>query len=730
MSSEPTEAPKPRKSRAEKLAEVHTRAMERFDDIWCVVRPERLQCMSDRRFATIRGAQWEGQYAFGATEDEDGNVVDTGLPRMEIPKVHKSLVRIFSEYRGNRVSVDFRPRGDDSDRASADNLDGLYRADENDTRGGGQDAYDNAFDEAIGGGFGGWRLRSRYEDEGDEENEQQRIGIEPIYDADQTLFFDLDARHQDKSDARFAFLLVSMSRSAFEAAYPDCSPSTFETKLTWSYDWVTPDTVTVAEYYEVDDGTVLRRTFRNVATQEERTEDDARLKDGEEGETLEDFLTTTGWEEVRQRKIKRQRVRKYIMSGAECLEDHGYIAGPNIPLVPMYGKRWYIDGIERCMGHTRLAIDASRIYNMMVSSLTEASAASPIARPVFDPEQVQGLETSWARANIDRAPYSLARVLYGPDGTPIQIGPITVLQPPQVAPNVAALLQVAGGDIADLTGETEQAEEVPGNTSAQAIELVHNRADVRTFIYFDNLRKAMQRSGEIWLGMAKELYVEEGREMVAIDAEGGQSKVKIADPGMDAEGAQVLKNDLTTGRYEVIVDVGPASRTRKDATVKAMLGIAQTAATIGANDTAMACVGIAIANMDGEGIDGLRASERRKGIAAGYIEPTEQEAKEIEEAKANQPAQEDPNVTIANAQKAIAEAEVMKAQIAAQDSNTKVIVAEAQSQKALADAAATLAGIDRADRDQVLKAVETSTKVDAHERDMGQAQGSDNGDAD
>jgi hypothetical protein len=708
-----------RKSRRERHAEVHQRAMERFDAIWSVAKDERLQSLSDRRFATIRGAQWEGQYAFGSTDD-DGNAVDTGLPRMEIPKVHKSLVRIFSEYRSNRVSVDFRPRGDDSDRASADNLDGLYRADENDTRGGGQDAYDNAFDEGIGGGMGGWRLRARYEDEGDEDNEHQRIGIEPIYDADQSLFFDLDAKHQDKSDARFGFLLSSMSRSAFEATYPDFDPDTFTSTKTWQYDWITPDTVTIAEYYEVDDGTVLRRTFRNIATEEERTEDDARLKDGEPGDTLEDLLLNTGWEEIRQRKIKRQRVRKYLLSGAEVLEDEGYIAGPNIPLVPYYAKRWYIDGVERCMGHTRLAIDASRIYNMMVSSLTEASAASPIARPVFDPEQVQGLEDSWARANIDRAPYSLARVLYGPEGTPIQIGPITVLNPPSVAPNVAALLQVAGGDIADLTGESDQAEQVPANTSAQAIELVHNRADVRTFIYFDNLRKAMQRSGEIWLGMAKELYVEEGREMVAIDAEGGQSKVKIAEPAIDSDGGQMMKNDLTQGRYEVIVDVGPASRTRKDATVKAMLGIAQTAATIGANDTAIACVGIAISNMDGEGMDGLRASERRKGIAAGYIEPTEQEAKEIEAAKANQQPQEDPNVTVANAQKAIAEAEVMKANIAAQDSNTKVIVAQAQSEKARADAAATLAGIDRADRDQVLKAVETSTKVDAHERDMTQ----------
>ena len=686
-------------TRSERLAEVHRRAMERFDAIWANAQQERQRCLSDRRFATIPGAMWEGQYAYG-----DPDAQDAGIPRMEIPKVHKSLIRIFSEYRNNRVTVDFRPRGNASDTGSADNLDGLYRADENDTRGGGQAAYDNAFDEGIGGGFGAWRLRAEYESEEDEENEKQRIRIEPIYDADQSVFFDLDAKHQDKSDAGHAFLLSTISRAAFEARYPDRAASTFAAKLTWDYDWVTADNVTLAEYYDVDEGRVLRRTFRNIVTGDEQTEDDARLTNDPEddGRTLEAELLATGWEEVRRRWIKRPKVRKYLLSGAECLSDEGVIAGPNIPIVPFYGKRWYIDGVERCMGHTRLSIDSSRVYNMVISSMVEAAAASPIARPVFDPEQVQGLETSWARANIDRAPYSLARVLYDGEGKPIQVGPTTIITPPQLAPNVAALIQVAGQDIAELSGEAEQQDDVPANTSAQAIELVQTRSDMRTFIYQDNLRKAMQRSGEIWLGMARELYVEEGREMVAIDAEGQQSVIKLAEPATDPEAGNYLKNDLTRGKYEVIVDVGPASRTRKDATVKAMVGIAQTAAAIGMNDTAAAALSVAIVNMDGEGIDGLRAMERKKGVAGGWIEPNEQERAELEaEAQNRQP---DPQTQLVLAAAQQAQAEAAKAQ-------AQTVESQAKAEKARADAVATLAEVDREDRQQVLDAVRDATEA-------------------
>jgi hypothetical protein len=77
-------------------------------------------------------------------------------------------------------------------------------------------------------------------------------------------------------------------------------------------------------------------------------------------ETLEETLLAIGSVEVRQRKIKRKRVRKYIMSGGKVLEDAGYIAGNCIPVVPVYGKRWFVDNIERCMGHVALAKDAQR----------------------------------------------------------------------------------------------------------------------------------------------------------------------------------------------------------------------------------------------------------------------------------------------------------------------------------------------------------------------------------
>ena len=169
------------KTKAERLAEVHARALKEFDAIHMALKDERLQCLQDRRFYSMAGSQWEGplgeQFA--------------SRPRFEFNKVHLAVIRIFNEYRNNRISVDFTPKDGTSGQDVADTCSGLFRADEQDS--GAQEAYDNAFEEAVGGGFGAWRVRAVYEDEDDDENDQQRCAFEPIFDADR-LARDIHAR--------------------------------------------------------------------------------------------------------------------------------------------------------------------------------------------------------------------------------------------------------------------------------------------------------------------------------------------------------------------------------------------------------------------------------------------------------------------------------------------------------------------------------------------------------
>jgi hypothetical protein len=441
---------------------------------------------------------------------------------------------------------------------------------------------------------------------------------------------------------------------------------------------VPPDAVYVAEYFEIEERSATKVYLRNKVTEEEQV-----LTDPEPSAV--DDLLVQGWEETRRRKIKRPRVHKYVLSGAEVLADEGLLPGKFIPVIPVYGKRWFVDNIERCAGHVRYAKDPQRIYNAEVSHLAEISAMAQHERPIFDPEQVAGHEQSWADGNIKRSPYQLANALRDDDGKVVQTGPIGTVEPPQVPPALAALVQLSANDVAEMTGTNESLDDVPANTSAQAIQLVQTRVDAKTFIYLDNMAKAMKRCGQVWRSMAAELYVEEGRQMQKVGTENGAHEiVTLAEPSLDPDGRTVLKNDLTKGRFDVVVDVGPASTTRRDATVRSLVGMAAAAA----NDPELQNVllSTALVNMDGEGISEVQKWIRARLVHQGVLQPTEQEERELEEEAQN--AQPDPNAQLAEAAAHQAEAEAESALAGAEEKRSQAALNEIKGIETLAGIAA------------------------------------------
>jgi hypothetical protein len=664
-------------TREQRLANVHAEAMSEFDTIQSTMRDERLQCLEDRRFYSISGAQWEG------------NLYEQYLnkPKFEVNKVHLSVMRIINEYRNNRITVDFVSKDGTDDDKMADVCDGLFRSDEQDS--GANEAYDNAFEEAVGGGFGAFRLRAVYEDEYDEENEKQRIRIEPIYDADTTVFFDLDAKRQDKSDARMCYVLTAMTPDAYREVWED-DPTTWPKGIEQvAFDWATPDVVYVAEVYRVEEASELIRIFQTLDGQEEKYSE----RDFEQDPELETMLEAVGTKEVRQRRVKRRKVRKYIMSGSKVLEDSGYIAGDQIPIIPVYGKRWFVDNVERCMGHVRLAKDAQRLKNMQLSKLGEISALSTVEKPIFTPEQVAGHEMMWSEDNLRNYPYLLLNTVTDANGGETLAGPVGYTKPPQIPPALAGLLQITEQDMSDLLGKPDAAEEIVSNISGKAVELIQQRLDMQTFIYMSNMSKAVKRCGEVWLSMARDIVVEPGRKMKSVGLGGELSSIEIGKPMLNPKTGEVeYENDLSNAKFDVAVDVGPASATKRSATVRALLGMIQIAPD---PETQQVLTSMAMMNMDGEGIGEVRAYFRDKLIKMGVIQPTEQEGEKLlaEMQAAQQP---DPQALYLQAAAMEAQAKAGQAQ-----ANTEYTLARAEETRA--KTVEVLAGIQQKERTNVVE---------------------------
>ena len=691
---------------AETLEKKHERVMLRFDRAYSPQQDVREKCVEATRFARVPGGQWEGATAAGTKLDDQFEK----YPKFEINKVATELNRIISEYRNNRITVKFRPGDREASEELANKLNGLFRADYEETDGG--EACDNAFDDAATGGFGCFRLTSMLVNEYDPMDERQRIAIEPVYDPSRSVWFDPDAKKYDKSDALWAFCMYSLSPEKYEAEYGKTPPSSLDTTTitSWEYDWFAPEVVYIAKYYEVRKESVDVISYQQPITGEIATYDSDQIED------IEDELADAGFIEVARRSVKRRRVYVSVVDGENFLEKPRRIPGEHIPLIPVYGKRWFIDDIERVEGHIAKAMDPQRLYNLQVSMLADTAAQDPGSIPTMDPEQVKGYETHWANRNKKRPAYLPIRPPRDKQGNPIgPAAPASYTPQAQLSPAIATMLQLTSADIQEVTGGSQAMQQMPSNIAQETVSNLMNRSDMASFIYLDNMAKSLKRAGEVWLSMAREVYGSE-REVRIVNEDGTDDIALMNAQVVDRQTGQVVAlNDLSTGRYDVTVDVGPSYTARRDATVAALTSVLNT--MLPQDPEAGIIRGLIMENMDGEGLDDYKEYNRNKLLTAGVVKPRNaKEQQVVQQAQMAAQSQQDPNALIAQAQVIAAQAEQQKAQNETAQTQIKAFTAQQDAMESQANTVYKLAQARNINDKAVMEAIRLLNDVAESQR--------------
>lgn len=680
--------------------------MLRFDRAYSPQQDVREKCVEATRFARVPGGQWEGATAAGTKLDDQFEK----YPKFEINKVATELNRIISEYRNNRITVKFRPGDREASEELANKLNGLFRADYEETDGG--EACDNAFDDAATGGFGCFRLTSMLVNEYDPMDERQRIAIEPVYDPSRSVWFDPDAKKYDKSDALWAFCMYSLSPEKYEAEYGKTPPSSLDTTTitSWEYDWFAPEVVYIAKYYEVRKESVDVISYQQPITGEIATYDSDQIED------IEDELADAGFIEVARRSVKRRRVYVSVVDGENFLEKPRRIPGEHIPLIPVYGKRWFIDDIERVEGHIAKAMDPQRLYNLQVSMLADTAAQDPGSIPTMDPEQVKGYETHWANRNKKRPAYLPIRPPRDKQGNPIgPAAPASYTPQAQLSPAIATMLQLTSADIQEVTGGSQAMQQMPSNIAQETVSNLMNRSDMASFIYLDNMAKSLKRAGEVWLSMAREVYGSE-REVRIVNEDGTDDIALMNAQVVDRQTGQVVAlNDLSTGRYDVTVDVGPSYTARRDATVAALTSVLNT--MLPQDPEAGIIRGLIMENMDGEGLDDYKEYNRNKLLTAGVVKPRNaKEQQVVQQAQMAAQSQQDPNALIAQAQVIAAQAEQQKAQNETAQTQIKAFTAQQDAMESQANTVYKLAQARNINDKAVMEAIRLLNDVAESQR--------------
>jgi len=599
--------------------------------------------------------------------------------RGQFDVIRKAGRHILSGLRANPVQVDFNPV-DESRQDGADLLDGLYRSDDRSNTS--QEAYDNASQEAMVCGMGAWRLQTEYVSmrSGDT---KQVIKRKPIYEANNKVFFDSNAKMLDKSDAKRVSILHAYSEDGYKLLRSqltgqdiddEINETSFSTPETsYVFPWITQNKVIyVLEFYHTEE------VKDSVVTLKDMFDDEIRLS-AEDFDEQMDELIDTGYEVVSTKEITKNQVTMYIASGENILNGDGkgeVIAGDFIPVSPCYGERAFIEDEEHYEGITRLAKDPQRLRNFQLSYLADIVSRSPRVVPIYGAEQLQGYESMYSESGADsNFPYKLQH-LKDANGQPLPLGPVGVTPEQPIPSALIQSIEATRAAIQDVADPGIPQDIADPDMSGKAIHALQSRIDQQAQIYQDNLKHAKRRDAEIYASMAVEVYSEPMKVTLTL-ADGQRKSVGVMEQSIDEDGNLFVANDLTNQEFEVYAEIGPSYQTQKEQTVER---ITMMMSAMGPEDPMRNALMLTLATLtDGSDFNDLRDYARKQLILTGIKPPETDEEKQMVE-QAQQSQQPDAMTIAAMAEKDKAQAELMNAQTNQMTAQTDMQVSSAETQ--------------------------------------------------
>lgn len=505
-------------------------AVDRYTLAWDQEQWNISAAMDDLRF--VAGEQWPNEVAMERRRD--------GRPMLTSNQLPQFINQVTGDIRLNTPAIKVRPAGGKASKDIADVLTGLIRNIEAQSQA--QDVYVNAAVSAARCGWGIFEIVTQYADD-DTFEQDIRIKYEPN---PLGVMFDPDAREQDKSDAKWAFRIIRLTYEEFKRLYPKASVTTWDQAkpLNTGVIWFDAREMAIAEYWK--------------KVPEKKTI--CQLQSGmvvEKGE----YDPAMG-EPISEREVESHKVVKYILTGAEVLEGPFDWAGKDIPLIPVIGEEVNVGDRVIRHGLVRFAKDPQRMYNYHITTAVEAHALAPKAPFLVTSEQIKGHEKLWRVANRRNLPYLTYTADVKAPGPPQRSSPST---------DISASVGLAESAVQDLyrtTGIYPSALGAKSNEqSGKAILARQREADVGTYVYVDNLARAIAYCGRQLIDLIPKIY-DTQRDLRILEDDGTEDMVTVNQVML---GIAEVQNNITIGKYDVVVDTGPSFSTKRAEASQAMM---------------------------------------------------------------------------------------------------------------------------------------------------------------
>lgn len=577
--------------------------------------------------------------------------------RGEFNILKKAGRQIISDLAANPIQVDFVPREETRDDA-AELVDGKYRKDGNHNES--LEAFENGKQEAVVCGVGAWELYTKYVSNraGDK---NQVIRRRPIFEANNNVFWDPNAKYLDKSDAKYVSVLTAYSEDGYKDLVEELTGEEIDNisegsfkhpEQSFTFPWIGGQAkkIYVVSFYQ------RVKVKEKILTMTDPFGQTIDLTEASLDKIMDEMLDA-GYEIESERKISRYQIKKYVASGEKILSTD-IIPGEHLPIVPIYGEHAYIEGEVHYEGITRLAKDPQRLRNFQLSYLADIVSQSPRRQPIFFPEQIRGFEKMYSTSGIDNRFAYLLQNMKSASGEPLPIGPVAEMPDQQIPQALAMSIEVSRQAVEDVANPGVPQDIADPDLSGKAVLALQSRMDMQAMIYQEHYKHGKRRDAEIYASMAPEIYDVPRKTKIELP-DGTKKDVEVMQAIIDEQtGDVVYLNDLRNATFDVYSKISSSFSSQKEQTISQLQ---EMMLTMDPNDPVRKALQLKLLMlMDGVAFDDIREFANKQLVLMGIKKPTTPEEQQLLQDSQNNQNKEDPAMVLAKAEELKGQADIMQ----------------------------------------------------------------------
>jgi hypothetical protein len=477
-----------------------------------------------------------------------------GRPALTVNHTNTFCARLENTLRQQRPRIKCHPVGDGANVDTAATVNGLIRHIEDRSKA--SVAYDTGVASALNIGWGYWRIVSEYLDP---LSFDQELLIKPIRNPF-TVYMDPAAVFPDGRDQMWCIISETMKRAEYKRRYPKAD------NVEWRYtdapgdmvtDWESKEELRLAEYFRIHE---VRDTLVKFSDGSVKLRSD--LADPK-------YIQAVGLTIVAERLTTRCVVQWFRLNGRTIVERRE-LPGYHIPVVRCEGNVLDVNGRVVRKGMVEDLKDPAQMFNYWRTAQTERYALTPKAPWVVAEGQIDG-HPEWNDANQKSYSTLVYKPVTGPDGVTV-LPPPQRTQPAQVEAGMSEAAQGAEHDLMSVAGMPQENPEIAARVVGgnKYLQRRQGMQDLTHFQYYDNQTLAIAWTGSLLLELIPYYYDTQRMQRILGD-DGVPQVIKINEKSKDETGIERVKNDLTVGRYAVVMDTGPGYATKREEAAENMI---------------------------------------------------------------------------------------------------------------------------------------------------------------